>query len=78
MSNVIKVAFGGRYSQSKYFEIDADEPHQPVIVSVHPEGVELLQYEDGELSEIYITDTQLSHILALMISSDEEDDINVH
>ncbi len=76
MGDIIKVEFGGRFSQSKFYELEADEPHLPVIVSVHPEGIELLQYEDDEVSQIYITDTQLSQILALMVIK-EEDDNNV-
>ena len=77
MGDIIKVDFEGRSSESKYYQLDADEPHLPVIVSVHPEGVEILQYDNDEMVEVFITDEQLGLIL-LLLSQQEEETPSVH
>ena len=66
MGEIIKIDFGGRHTQSKYYEIEADEPHEPVIVSVHTEGIEIIQYVDGDLVEVFVTDNQLASIIYLI------------
>jgi len=56
-----------------FYEIDTDKPdNDPVFVSVHSEGVELVQRDN----EVFITDGQLAGIISLLIKFDEEEENN--
>jgi len=67
MSNVIKADFGGHTGEEiQYYELHADEPYDAVFVSVHKEGIELIQEDGEEAHEIFVTDEQLASILLII------------
>ena len=58
-------------TDTPFYEIETDKPDSdPVFVSVHTEGIELVQ----QGNEIFITDGQLAGIIQLLVSFDEEED----
>lgn len=75
-NNVIKLDFDGRRSESKYYNIEADksEIYDPIIVSVHSEGIEVLQHDGDEMHEIFITDEQLASLLLILTIEGETKD----
>ena len=81
--NIIPVDFGGRVSESRWYEVKADEPFDKVFVAVHEAGIELLQEDDLETHEVFITDEQLASILLIIgieeqRNSEEGEPTNVH
>lgn len=64
--NVINVDFGGRTSESRYYEVQADEPYDPVFVAVHEAGIELIQEDGAEAHEVFLTDEQLASVLLII------------
>lgn len=81
--NVIKLDFGGRTSESRYYDIPADEPYDAVFVAVHEAGIEIIQEDGEEAHEVFITDQQLATILLIIgledsRNSEEGEPKNVH
>lgn len=81
--NVIKLDFGGRTSESRYYEVHADEPYDAVFVAVHEAGIELIQEDGDQAHEVFITDEQLATVLLILgleeqRNSEEGEPKNVH